>query len=1133
MKFMQRKWHVISAIFLSILFIVTTVRVVTLKASSAIEWNDLETVDIRGNEKYYQITDISEPRTTAYQTHRWSEVTADNRHFDSIMWNDSHEEWYLGKTRMMYMKKFAVNSGQTINIVAATEDDYNGNPGVSTNDGLVFYYSVLEFDADGNILFDGDWRDTSQSWRVGYEDNQTEYGSEGGLAPEVKSDDRKRDVAYIMIMFRLNNGDLSMGGGSADIYPDYVNEIFKNIYVAYNTFSYDFNANGGVFSDGTTQKTLERTGLADNTVDWIKDSNWGEPTRTGYTFSGWKVTSGDAQTETNKQYGLTLPSSAFSNGGFYSSLFNNNTPTATLYAQWTPNNYYVLYDNNWGNEADWGDGNGSVNIHWQTCIYDNTESIPANKYSKDGYVFAGWNSERDGSGTWYFADDTFINLTDENGGCEVLYAQWYRARSFVEYNGNGQTVGDNYIKGYWASDDESGSYDDSLAFIKEGYTFNAWSVYRQHGTYLGEKTSADHIQNIDGITTLTSKSNAGQCIEITDSNYNDYAAVGMGTLANDDNKRFAFEWAGKDENGDYYVIRSNTSGRVLDINSEIMDGDENKHDVRLRNYTEGSVFQQWYVEITDDSGYVKLRSRWNDGYLDNYNNQLYIYAGNDNDSQKWALNWIKFNAYAQWDKEGVSTYAYTVKHYFQNADGSYTADESITQKGEGAAGKTITGALAEIDDKLYTAPEEISITLTENEDKNVIVYYYDRATYTVTLKAGEGIQEVSQRSTTGAESSEEQAELSGGAAEIIKTYRWGETIQISAEVKAADETYTYMWKNWTGTDVMYTENTSAENQTASFEMPAMNVALTANATAALQNFNVTVKHYVMDTAGNYPDNPQKTETIIKAAGEELLLEDLKDTSLEEENIIAYAYGTLNDIEAVKATVTSNGVINLYYERKSYSVELSGDEGIDTDSLIGAGTYYAGAEVTVSAEVLEGYIWQGWTGYIDSNEKQMIFTMPSYSVELYASTQKISYTLIYDGNKGISVKNVPDAVTAQYGEVVQISSLIPERTGYCFNEWNTRSDGSGVSYKAGENAWDLTKGENYNITLYAQWQKRGFQFVKASSDRYNALFVKRMENDSSWYEKIGKCSAYEVMAEIDTKSIQIWNISKEGAITREK
>jgi len=53
---------------------------------------------------------------------------------------------------------------------------------------------------------------------------------------------------------------------------------------------------------------------------------------------------------------------------------------------------------------------------------------------------------------------------------------------------------------------------------------------------------------------------------------------------------------------------------------------------------------------------------------------------------------------------------------------------------------------------------------------------------------------------------------------------------------------------------------------------------------------------------------------------------------------------------------------------------------------------------------------------------------------------------------------------KYDSNITLSSEIPTRTGYIFTEWNTKTDGSGVSYNPG-----ATYTENNNLVLYAQWE----------------------------------------------------------------
>ena len=69
----------------------------------------------------------------------------------------------------MYAHKLRVADGMTISIVAAQEDteDEGGLTylkGNNSGENLYFYWSIGEYDADGNVVFDGDWRGVNESW---------------------------------------------------------------------------------------------------------------------------------------------------------------------------------------------------------------------------------------------------------------------------------------------------------------------------------------------------------------------------------------------------------------------------------------------------------------------------------------------------------------------------------------------------------------------------------------------------------------------------------------------------------------------------------------------------------------------------------------------------------------------------------------------------------------------------------------------------------------------------------------------------------------------------------------------------------------------------------------------------------
>lgn len=69
----------------------------------------------------------------------------------------------------------------------------------------------------------------------------------------------------------------------------------------------------------------------------------------------------------------------------------------------------------------------------QHFIYGTAQNLTINSYEVDGYIFTGWTTKADGTGTHYTDGDLVNNLTSTNGGEFNLYAQW---RDYIaEING--------------------------------------------------------------------------------------------------------------------------------------------------------------------------------------------------------------------------------------------------------------------------------------------------------------------------------------------------------------------------------------------------------------------------------------------------------------------------------------------------------------------------------------------------------------------------------------------------------------------------------------------------------------------------------------------------------------------------
>jgi uncharacterized repeat protein (TIGR02543 family) len=83
-----------------------------------------------------------------------------------------------------------------------------------------------------------------------------------------------------------------------------------------------------------------------------------------------------------------------------------------------PNEYSVVYNANGGSAQE--------DMPEQSFVYDKTQNLSQNTYTKSRYEFNGWNTESDGSGDSYIDTENVINLTATENGIITLYAQWLR-----------------------------------------------------------------------------------------------------------------------------------------------------------------------------------------------------------------------------------------------------------------------------------------------------------------------------------------------------------------------------------------------------------------------------------------------------------------------------------------------------------------------------------------------------------------------------------------------------------------------------------------------------------------------------------------------------------------------------------
>ena len=148
-----------------------------------------------------------------------------------------------------------------------------------------------------------------------------------------------------------------------------------------------------------------------------------------------------------------------------------------------------------------GNGATSGTMEDSVCVVGESCDLTANKYTKKGYHFTGWNTRADGKGTDYTDEEQFEDLSAEEGVIIVLYAQWSVNEYVIRYNGNRSTSG--------KMEDTAGrKYDKTYklkanAYKRAGYSFNGWNTKSDgKGKAYANKASVKNLSVKDGKTVI-------------------------------------------------------------------------------------------------------------------------------------------------------------------------------------------------------------------------------------------------------------------------------------------------------------------------------------------------------------------------------------------------------------------------------------------------------------------------------------------------------------------------------------------------------------------------------------------------------------------------------------------------------
>ena len=753
-----------------------------------------------------------------------------------------------------------------------------------------------------------------------------------------------------------------------------------------------------------------------------------------YTFSNIEVRK-IVLTE-NKNYGLTLTTlpdysrTGYTFNGWFTAKTGGTkiattTPVpganTTYYAQTKANTYTVKYD---------GNGATSGSTASSSHTYNVAKALTANGFAKTGYTFNGWNTKADGTGTSYANSASVINLTSTNGATVTLYAQWKINQYNIDlnYNVDGTTYWSGYQgrikaglkiggvdKGYVA--DYGGSSNYGISWEIYGLQLDGVNVaYTQKGT-LG----ASNLNLLVYFYTISFKADSATYGSVSASSVivpknNTTYSTSDKTFKLSDGRTVTASTKSVTGYTSNFTGWSSTTGTITSATSITA-----KFSGTLITYTIGYTLNGGTVSGNPTSYNITT----NTITLKNPTRTGYTFAGwtGSNGTTKQTTVTIPKGS------TGNKTYTanWTANNYkilFDSNGGTGTMASISTQYGKDT---TLT---ANAFSKKYT------VKYSTNGGNAVSDSVANQLFMGWTL-GGKNMYEFTNLRNVSNTTINSDGTLTINKSNTTSSTIWSNLFFKSNSEIEANTNYVAIL------DVKSKTNTGSSSYYPSSDNGTDTAQIASASTVSINNIGI---------GRNYINIKSKSTTT-------------GHSNLTRSFWAIYANASLN-IKfrpiLVKGTYSN---IPLYYYNSGVAKNL-------TSTNNGSVTLYADwgqPTITLPTPTRTGYTFAGW--YSDSGLTSKIGNggstyRPAKDITLYAKWTANTYTVKYDGNGATSGSTVSSSHTYNVAKALTANGFA--RTGYTFNGWNTKADGTGTSYANSASVINLTSTNGATITLYAQW-----------------------------------------------------------------